>query len=80
MSAAYQHDCPGCVFVGTDRTYDGEPATNQVDLYVHVGPRHVSLIRRYGSEPANNASCSTETPISARYQPVLDAAQRMGLV
>ena len=79
---AHQHDCVRCVFVGADRAHDGEPATNQVDMYVHRGPTQTGLIRRYGSEPASNGSWSTAKagPVPARYQSVLDAGRRLGLL
>ena len=77
---AHNHDCARCVFVGIDRAHDGEPATNQVDMYVHVGPTQTSLIRRYSSEPESNGAWSTARPLPPRYQSVFDAALKRGLI
>ena len=74
----YEHDCTDCRFVGHDARHAGEPQCNGVDMYVHVGPTSISLIRRYSSEPSQNGcfqySQSDKQPrIPERYQPVMKA-------
>lgn len=77
---AFEHDCDRCVFVGNDQPQQNEPRVNQVDMYVHRSPSHVSLIRRYGSEPANYASQAWSDHLSPNFQRVSDAARRNGLI
>lgn len=76
---AFEHDCSACIFVGGDSPQPGEPPVNQVDMYVHRGPSSLTLIRRYGSEPADYASRSYPVH-SERYERVMDAARKVGVV
>jgi hypothetical protein len=77
---AYEHDCADCRFVGTDHPVAGEPAVNQVDMYVHVSPQHYTLIRRYSSDPPNYGSWEYPGHMTPRYQRVLDAGRRAGII
>ena len=79
---AYEHDCAECQFVGTDHAVPGEPQTNQVDMYVHPSPnrREWTLLRRYSSEPSNNGTVTYPGHMSPRYQRVLDAGRRAGII
>jgi hypothetical protein len=88
----FDHDCNACRYLGTEAPEAGE-AANGIDLYVHVKPSGITLIRRYGSHPGDYGSVPvtldprtggvrtmTGTPLSPRYQRILDAAEAAGLL
>ena len=82
MEPVHDHDCEGCIFVGSDVPWDGEPRCNQVDLYVCLQPSgDHCLIRRYSSE-GSQYGCVTLSwnPLPPKYQPVLDRAKARGLL
>lgn len=89
----YDHDCRQCVYLGTEPPEPGDPRVNGVDLYVCVGPRTISLIRRWGSDRASYGSTPvslnrltgeirtmTGEPLSPRYQRILDRAKAEDLL
>jgi hypothetical protein len=49
MSAVYEHDCHKCTYLGADSPQEHERKVNQVDMYICGN----SILRRYGSEPAD---------------------------
>ncbi len=82
MEPAHTHDCDECIFVGADGPVEGEPRTNQVDMYVHLSTRPFggSLIRRYSSEGADYGSFDPETGRRfEKYRRVIAAAEALGI-
>lgn len=77
MIPAHDHDCEGCIYVGSDAPQPGERRVNQVDMYICNN----SLIRRYSSEPSDYGSSLLVGLVGGpgeRYLRVVAAAHALG--
>jgi hypothetical protein len=53
VSGRFKHDCDACKLIGIFYEQDEK---DSVDYYYHEYDDHVTLIRRFSSEPSDNAS------------------------